>query len=790
MLRALGHWTVQHPGKVVVIWLLAALLLAGIAPPWDANTQDDDIRFLPERCACVRGYHLLEQAFPHEVFASRAVFAVERPNGPLRADDFDLVDRMTARLERLGHDEPALQIGAINSHRDGLLGRRLTSADGQCSLIQVSLGAPYLAVQTQAAVNRAEACLRQELESAGPDAPQLLITGAAGVGRDLLQAGNASLEVTTIATVVLIVVVLLIVYRAPLLALVPLVTIGVSGWVALHLLALLTLIPGVHLVQISRVFAIVLLYGAGTDYCLFLISRYREELKEGHRRTAALRRSVTGVGGALTASAGTVICGLSLMATAEFAKVRCAGPAIGLALAVALLASLTLTPALLRLLGRAVFWPTQPPGPDRSLSTGSVLSLGQPTRPCLWDWLSRCVVERPRLVWFGSLAILAPLFVLGLYVTPAFRPTGELSPTSPSIRGLDTIQHHFTAGETGPVTVLLESAADWNTPEGRQLIDRVSHDLGQLDNVAEVRSLTQPLGRWLPVAAPTKGLRSLFGDAIHALRPDLGEALAHAGQASRDFYLGTTGDHFVTRLDVVFRTEPLGPASAATLHDLEIWLAEELPRQPVPMGWVRAECYGVTVHARDLADVIGSDRQRVNLLVLTGIFVILLMVVRRVWLAAYLLGTVLVSYVATLGVTALAGALWWGQPVGPMDWRVPFFLFAILVAVGEDYNILLVTRILDERKRRGAAEGIGHALARTGGTISACGLIMAGTFATLMLGGLNTLVQIGFALSFGVLLDTFLVRPFLVPAFLVLVWQKRGRAAVPATAVPQLRRSA
>jgi RND superfamily putative drug exporter len=171
---------------------------------------------------------------------------------------------------------------------------------------------------------------------------------------------------------------------------------------------------------------------------------------------------------------------------------------------------------------------------------------------------------------------------------------------------------------------------------------------------------------------------------------------------------------------------------------------------------------------------------RINRLVLGAIFVILLVLVRQVWLAGYLLLTVLLSYFATLGATALASWCWSGVPVGQLDWRVPFFLFTILVAVGEDYNILLVTRILQERKQRGNREGIRVGLARTGETITACGLIMAGTFATLILGGLNTLVQVGFALAFGVLLDTFLVRPFLVPAFLLLVWGRAPQAAAPA----------
>src|SRR5207245_3075370 len=170
---------------------------------------------------------------------------------------------------------------------------------------------------------------------------------------------------TTLATVVLVVVVLLLVYRAPLLALVPLATIAVSVWVSLQLLAMLTQVPGVHLVNVARIFAIVILYGSGTDYCLFLISRYQEELALGHDGPQALQRSIGNVGGALAASAGPVICGLGLMGFAEFAKVRCAGPAIALSLAVALLSSLTLAPAMLCLLGRVAFCPARMPGPDK-----------------------------------------------------------------------------------------------------------------------------------------------------------------------------------------------------------------------------------------------------------------------------------------------------------------------------------------------------------------------------------------------------------------------------------------
>jgi RND superfamily putative drug exporter len=187
-----------------------------------------------------------------------------------------------------------------------------------------------------------------------------------------------------------------------------------------------------------------------------------------------------------------------------------------------------------------------------------------------------------------------------------------------------------------------------------------------------------------------------------------------------------------------------------------------------------------------LAHVIAGDRIRVNTLVLLGVFLILLALVRRLWLSSYLLATVILSYYATLGATAVFAWMTTGQPFGHIEWRVPFFLFTILVAVGEDYNILMVTRVFQERKRHGPTEGLRRGLAATGGTITACGLIMAGTFGTLMLADLSTLAQIGFALAFGVILDTFLVRALLVPSFMLLVWREKEEAERPTEPVVTL----
>jgi RND superfamily putative drug exporter len=785
MFTFLGRLATQHPWKILTAWLLLGVGLTFIAPRWEQTAQDDDIRFLPGRCDSVKGYRLLEQAFPGDVYASRVIFALEREGGRLTPHDLNLANQIVADLNRLSEQEPALKIGRIHSYQDAFVGKRLLSKDQRCLLIQVSLGTPYLAFQTRTSVERAEEVVRQCLSKAGPDVPELYVTGPAGVGRDLTSASASSLDRTTLATILLVVVILLCVYRAPLLAVVPLITIGVSVWVALSILSLCTLIPGFYLVNVSQIFAVVMLYGAGTDYCLFLISRYREEMSEGKLLTHALGSSVGKVGSALAASAGTVICGLGLMGLAEFAKVRCGGPAIALSLAVALAASLTLTPALLRLLGRGAFWPVGVPQPRQRTR----LSRPQ-VQTDVWSRVSRFVAVHPLLIGTTAVLVLAPLAFLGFQVKPNYRATGELSQSSSSVLGLKVIQRHFTAGETGPVSILLTSHTNWEKPEARAILAHLSQGLTRLENVAEVRSLTQPLGEPLqPAAVGATSSADTTPRWLRNLKKGWANTIEEQTRlAARQFYLASVpqpiedvawltepasiaGPMYVTRLDVVLNTDPFDPHSVPTLDVIQAWLKLELPNQVKALDGFQAETYGVTVSSRDLALVTEHDRARINVLVLGGIFLILLVLVRKLWLASYLLLTVLFSYYATLGATTLLATWWSGRPLGEVDWRVPFFLFTILVAVGEDYNILLISRALKERRRFGGVEGMRRALARTGGTITSCGLIMAGTFATLMLSGLNTLVQIGFALAFGVLLDTFVVRPFLVPAFTMLVWR-------------------
>ena len=174
------------------------------------------------------------------------------------------------------------------------------------------------------------------------------------------------------------------------------------------------------------------------------------------------------------------------------------------------------------------------------------------------------------------------------------------------------------------------------------------------------------------------------------------------------------------------------------------------------------------------------DRERINLLVTGSVLAVLVVLLRRLAIPTYLILSVLFGFLVTLGVTFAVFRIRDGAGFPGLDWTVPIFLFTLLIAVGEDYNIILVTRVDEEQERHGPVAGITQGLARTGGIISGCGFIMAGTFSSLAFGGsLARIYQLGFALTFGVLLDTFVVRTILVPSYLVLVNNGRfGRLGV------------
>ena len=771
MFQALARLVNTRGWIIILGWMAVGAGLLLIAPAWESVSKDDDVSFFPAGYPSVVGQDLLKRGFPKDVASSQAVLIAERPDGPLARTDLDYIVSLSNRLSRLKLEEPTLGIKQVIDYRLPVMGPRLIGdahdGPGQASLVLVSLNGTYIAKQTRLAMDRL-----QEILAAFDKPPAGLkveMTGSAAVGHDMNRAANSSVSNTTWATIGLVVVILLIVYQSPLLALLPLATIALSVEVSLLAIASLTLVPGLHfqVINITKIFVIVVLFGAGTDYCLFLIARYREELARGRTGPDALREAIEQVGGALVASAGTVIVGLGMLWFSSFAKIQYTGPAIALSLAIGLLAALTLAPVLLHWLRGAVFFPFRPPHHEKGADPEQE-SLAQIPLSVTWGKIATIVIQKPGLILAVSIAALVPFAILGARTTSNYSQLTDLSPDQPSIIGAKLVRHYFAAGELGPSTVLIEHPGiDFRSEAGRAAIEGLSKTLASLKNVAEVRSISRPLGR-----SPERFIRT-YAEIIR--RPFVDPRYVSTSPAD------AADLNHITRIDLIFQSDPFSEASLKTLEEVRRIIRESARPDGPLAGLVSSGLSGSTSMVADLKEVTTKDEHRMYWMVTLGVYAILVLLLRRPGVCLYLIATVVLGYLASLGITELVFRSLHSGPdpwVG-LDWKVSFFLFVILVAVGEDYNIFLMARVLEEEKKHGPIEGTRQAVMHTGGIISSCGLIMAGTFGSMLTGNLTALKELGFALGLGVILDTFIVRPILVPAFVILVHRHRRSVGLP-----------
>ncbi len=335
------------------------------------------------------------------------------------------------------------------------------------------------------------------------------------------------------------------------------------------------------------------------------------------------------------------------------------------------------------------------------------------------------------------------------------------------------MQAHFPAGELGPVTVVAyQPNGEFEQEAGKQHISRLTKALYDAPDVMSVRSIAEPLGdkpgKFNPFSpAGRRKLAALRNPRTKATF--LSQVPELAGK--------------VTQLQVVLGHDPFSVEAAAALDKLDNQLKAESQDPESPWHGAQFEFVGVTAGTRDLKAVTRSDQRLIERLVTLAVLGILFVVLRRPLVCLYLIASVLFSYYVTIGATQLVF-----EALDPgfqgLDWKVPIFLFVILIAVGEDYNIFLMTRVVEEQRRWGAIEGLRRAVVSTGGIITSCGVIMAGTFVSMMTGSLRAMLELGFALTLGVLLDTLVVRPILVPAFLALLYRRTDHPTVAAADDP------
>jgi RND superfamily putative drug exporter len=781
MFSLLSGVVIRRPWIVVSLWLALAAGLFWLGPRWNDVTKDDDVRFFPADSLSVIGQGLLERGFPSDASSSQLVLVYERRDGRVTPADLRYIEDAASRLHQLAQSHPEFGIEKRpDTPMTPVIGPRLigtnSNGTGQAALSIVRFNGTYLSRKTRVAVDELLEWVKTE-RAAVPPGLELSLTGSAVVGHDTNAAANESIKNTTDSTIALVVVILLVVYRSPLLAMIPLVTIALSVFVSLRLIAALTLIPalGFKVINITQVFVVVVLFGAGTDYCLFLIARYCEELKRGRARADALGQAIRQVGAALVASAGTVIVGLGMLYFSSFAKVKFTGPTIALSLAVALIAALSLAPAMLSILRGAIFWPFRVPGPRGDRDAGAYRT-DDAGFEGFWGRVAGIVVDHPVSILAVCLIVLTPLAIVGARTRSNHNQLSDLDPDRPSKIGADVVRRYFAVGELSPALLLVHNPTlDFRSNAGRQAVDEVGRRLLALENVAEVRSLAQPLGK-LPDSRSNQGFLNRFaGQIVNAAVESRYVSTTPADPADRNH---------ITRFDVVLKTDPFSESSSQTIERVHEVLKTAAAPGDVLAGSAAIGIAGSTSAVHDLKTVTTNDQRRMYVLVTLGVYVVLVVLLRRPGICLYLIATVVLGYLASLGVTDLLfRALYRGTASwAGLDWTVAFFLFVILVAVGEDYNILLMARVIEEERVHGTTAGTRLAVTHTGGIISSCGLIMAGTFGSMLTGSLTSLRELGFALGLGVLLDTFLVRPILVPAFVILWERIRTGRRTPAAA--------
>jgi RND superfamily putative drug exporter len=798
MFARLATLVTRHWLLVLAIWLVIPIALKLAAPSWDDICQDGDFAYLPPEMTSSRGEELFDKAFPDQTSKSEVVLVVARPNGRLRQEDYDVASRLA---EKFAPREGA-PVTAVYGYDEPVVGRKLVSPlgrNGQAVLVVLQLNTEFMVIDNIEYLKEVYGTLDTfKQDESFPGGLQLGVTGSAAIGSDMLASAEESIDNTELATTVLVVLILLVVYRAPGLVIVPLLAVTTAYVVSTNLIALLaewgdrTGWYEFRVFKTTEIFIVVILFGAATDYCLFLIARYREEMQRGLAPAEAIREALARTGHALTASAMTTILGLGAMIFADFGKYRCGGPTIALSLVVALVVCVTAAPALLRAVGRRVFWPFgvgPPAAGNAALATG--LSSPQRAEPFVpepasgpmgrfWQALARLIVTHPGLILAGSFLLLAVPAYHGLSVGHKSAPLtydllSELPEGRGSVHGTRLLAEYFALGQMEPIgCIIYRPGYDFDTPAQRRQIAALTKELAEFEYVDSHGQQTRPI----------LAVRSLTNPLGDPMKRKSGREIARDVAVQKDprakaMFLSTQPDpkypqlaNAVIRFELVSQYDPFSAESILLLDAVDNWLLEKAKDPASPWLGTSFDYTGTTAGIRDLKAVNTSDTKLIGILVALAVLGVLVLLLRRPVISLYLIFTVLLGFFVSLGLTQIFFAWFYGDSFQGLDWKLPVFLFVILVAVGEDYNIYLVTRVEEEQRRWGVLEGIRVAVIRTGGIITSCGVIMAGTFASMLSGTLRGMIQLGFALALGVLLDTFIIRTILVPSFLAL-WDRR-----------------
>ncbi|HEX7483981.1 MAG TPA: MMPL family transporter [Candidatus Saccharimonadales bacterium] len=548
--------------------------------------------------------------------------------------------------------------------------------------------------------------LRTATKENTPAGQTAYVAGPAGLTADLVKAFGGIDGILLLVALSVVFVILLCVYRSLALPFIVLLNSMFALCGAILIVYLMAKWGWIELNGQSQGILSILVIGAATDYSLLLVARYREALTHVQSKWSAMATAFKAAFEPIVASGLTVIVALLCLLFSDLNSNRSLGPIAATGIVFSLLATLTFLPALLVAFGRGSFWPARP-----KYHPGTVAEAAKNNQDIskLWNWVGRIISRRPRTTWI----ITALLLIAGgagiLQLKANGVPQTDLILTqSEAVDGQAVLAKHFDS-TIGTPMVVIANADRQNT---------VTTALMNLDGVTAATGYTGQDGRPGQAALPAKVID--------------GKVLINATLAT---------------------TETDSDEAEATVRNARTALAAIDPDALVG---------GTTAIALDTNDTATNDLKKIIPIVLAVIFVILILLLRSIIAPLLLIITVVISYVAALGVSALVFNHIFGFPGA--DASVPLFGFVFLVALGIDYNIFLMTRVREESKKIGTLQGIIRGLGKTGGVITSAGIVLAATFAALGIIPILFLAQIAFIVAFGVLIDTIIVRSLLVPA--------------------------
>ncbi len=518
------------------------------------------------------------------------------------------------------------------------------------------------------------------------DGVEVYVAGAGGTTADQAAAFagmDGRLLLITLGAVILI---LLVSYRSPILWALPIFSAVVGLGIAMGLLYLLAKYGDMTINGQTQFIMTVLVIGAGTDYALLLVARYREELRRHEDRHEAMAFALHRAAPAIFASASTVVVGLLCLMFAELNSTAGLGPANAVAVAVTFVVMVTLLPALLVICGRWVFWPFVP-------RFGSE----EPTESGFWARTGNRISHRPRIVWIVTACALVVVALGSLRLDTSGIPNDETYVPGhdvESVAGNELLVEHGLVDASSPIQIVANA----------DQADAVVESMAGIDGIQEPAVVAEEDGTALILA-------NLTADPLD-----------------------------VQSMDAV--TEVRDAVHAVDGADAQVG------------GW--------TAVTLDIEEASARDNRVVIPIMLLAVMLILMGLLRALASPLILIGTVILSFAAALGISGVVFDLVFDRP--NTDPGFPLYAFVFLVALGIDYNIFLMTRVREETVTKGTRRGSLIALASTGGVITAAGIVLAATFGALATMPLTFALQIGTTIALGVLLDTMIVRSVLVTA--------------------------